>query len=235
MFADVHHHLLWGVDDGPKTFEETQQMIYEMVQEDVQYVIATAHATPGRVRFPAETYFEHLRQAQQWCAANGLEVMIYPGSEIFYTSNTARLLREGQIPTLAQGRWVLVEFSPEAPYERLKEAARTLGMAGYNVLFAHVERYRCLRNLKRMAELHDNYDVTMQMNASTVLAKKRFWEKGRFRKIITSGWIDMIATDAHNTTTRRCCMAECYEALKQEYGWETAEELCVEGPKLVWN
>ena len=108
-------------------------------------------------------------------------------------------------------------------------------MAGYNVLFAHVERYRCLRNLKRMAELHDTYDVTMQMNASTVLEKKRFWEKGRFRKIITSGWIDMIATDAHNTTTRRCCMAECYEALKQEYGRETAEELCVEGPKLVWN
>ena len=87
MFADVHHHLLWGVDDGPKTFEETQQMIYEMVQEDVQYVIATVHATPGRVRFPAETYFKHLRQAQQWCTAKGLEVMIYPGSEIFYTSN----------------------------------------------------------------------------------------------------------------------------------------------------
>lgn len=235
MFVDVHQHFLWGVDDGPKSFEETQQMLREMARQGVSAAIATAHATPGRREFPLTTYRQHLYEAQAWCRGKGLDLELYPGAEIFYTSNTPRLLHEGQVPTLAQTRWVLVEFAPAAPYERLVEAARNLGIAGYNVLVAHVERYKCLRHGDRIRELRERYEVNMQMNAATLLTRHTPWEEHWIRKVIRAGWIDMLATDAHNTTTRPCCMEAGYEALEAKFGRETAWQLCVEGPASIWN
>ena len=45
-FIDMHNHLLWGLDDGAKTFEETM-LLCEMMQElGVTSAITTPHRSP---------------------------------------------------------------------------------------------------------------------------------------------------------------------------------------------
>ncbi|MBP7938300.1 MAG: hypothetical protein KAZ65_01710, partial [Clostridia bacterium] len=75
-------------------------------------------------------------------------------------------------------------------------------------------------------ELREDYGVDMHMNANTVLMKKGFFADRWSRKMLDEGYIDCIATDAHNTTSRPCRMRECFEKLKASYGVEAAEELC---------
>lgn len=233
MFVDIHHHLIYGLDDGPKTAEQTHDMLRAAHEDGITHIVATPHATPGRDAFPITTYLSRVEEARSWCQEVNLPINIYTGAEILYTQDTPRLLCQGQIPTLAQTRSVLVEFLPRAPYEQLRGAARTLGNAGYDVIFAHVERYACLRKMARMEELRDEYRIGMQMNASTVCEKQGFFEDRWIRKVIGAQMIDFVATDAHNTGTRRCSMKKCFDALKRQFGEVTARRLCIDNPMEI--
>lgn len=225
-FVDIHHHLIYGVDDGARTLEDMQQMILRAVEENVGDIVCTSHITPGENPFPEERYMRHLQEAQSWCEEKSLPVKIHPGCEILYTDVSARLVQEGKIPTLAGSRFVLVEFLPGDDYKRFCDAARTFGMAGYSVIFAHVERYQALRNHNRMRQLREEYGVYMQMNTNTVISKKGFFEDRWIRKTLDAGLIDCVATDAHNASSRPCSMRACYDVLKTRYGEAAAEDMC---------
>ena len=45
-FADLHQHVLWGLDDGPQTSEQMRVLLRQDVEEGIQLVFATAHAYP---------------------------------------------------------------------------------------------------------------------------------------------------------------------------------------------
>ena len=208
MFVDIHHHLIYGVDDGAQTWEDTQKMILRAVDEGITDIVCTSHATPGITPFPTEKYLAHFAQAQQWCSENQLPITLHTGCEILYTDASPHLLKEGHYPSLAETWTVLVEFSGDVPYSRMCEAARLFGNAGFTVIFAHVERFDPMRNFKHVRELREEYGVYMQMNANTVLMKKGFFADRWTRKMLDEGYIDCIATDAHNTTSRPCRMRE---------------------------
>lgn len=223
---DVHHHLIYGMDDGAQTGQDMCRMIARAHLDGVQHIIATPHAEPGQQPFDYEKYLRRLGEAQRWIARQGYSVKLHPGCEVFYTDAAVRLLSEKRIPTMAGSDTVLVEFSPAAPYTLLKDAARRLQNAGYQPVFAHVERYRCLGRTAHLRELHDEYHVLMQMNASTILNKLPFLRERWKIRALESGWIDLAATDAHNTTTRPCRMQACYHALHELLGRAQAEKLC---------
>lgn len=226
MFVDIHHHLIHGVDDGARSFDDTQKMILRAIDQGIDAIVCTSHATPGIRPFPTETYLAHFEDAKRWIAEENLPMTLYTGSEILYTDASARLLREGQYPTLAETWNVLVEFTPDADFNRLCEAARLLGNAGFTVIFAHVERYQPLRNLSNVKVLREDIGVYMQMNANTVTTKKGFFTDRWTRKMLDEGWVDCIASDAHNLTSRPCNFRLCYEMLRERYGQETAEDMC---------
>lgn len=46
-FVDIHHHLLYGMDDGPKGIEEMEAMIEAAYSDGIRIIIATPHASPG--------------------------------------------------------------------------------------------------------------------------------------------------------------------------------------------
>ena len=225
-FVDMHHHLVYGVDDGPRGFEDMQQMILRAVNQQVSDIVCTSHATPRGHSFPKELYLRHLERAREWIAQEGIPMRLYTGCEVLYGDHSVRQLKEEMFPTLAGTDNVLVEFTPDTDFDRLCEAARLLGNAGYSVVFAHVERYQTLRNLKHVQKLREEYGVYMQMNANTVTTKKGFFFDRWVRHMLDEGHIDCVATDAHNVTTRACNMRLCYEMLKERYGREAALDMC---------
>lgn len=225
-FVDLHHHLIYGVDDGAQSAEDMQKMIRRAAEEGVTEIVCTSHATPGVEPFPMETYLARLEEARAFIKAEGIDMRLHTGCEVLYTDASARLMREGHFPKLAESDVVLVEFSPDATFSRLCEAASSIGMAGSAVLFAHVERYDALRSLKNVRKLRDEFGVYMQMNTNTVLTKKGFFTERWVRKMLEGGYIDCVATDAHNLSSRRCKMRKCYDALAEKYGDEFAQELC---------
>lgn len=217
MFIDIHNHLIYGVDDGPKTFATTQKMLAAACRDKVEQIITTPHITPGIREFPMKTYREHLKQAQEWCEENELPIALHSGSEILYTQATARMLDDGRVPTLCDTPYVLVEFLPTDSYHRLTHAADELCGAGYQPIFAHVERYECLKHADQIRELREQYRVQIQVNAGTMLEKMGFFRRRRLMKLFREDLVDYLSTDSHNLNTRRTCMRACRKAMLERF------------------
>lgn len=225
-FMDIHHHLAYGVDDGPKNFREMQKMIKHAAREGIGTIIATPHVTPGVRRFHSDEYRKALADARAYCSEKGIELEILEGCEILYTDQTPRLLEEGQIPTLAGTDFVLVEFSPDVRYSRLREALDRIVCKGYRPVIAHTERYRCLTNWPpRARKLKRELDVFFQVNCSSIV-KSKGWLVRRFLRImLEEHLIDALGTDAHNMSSRKANMRAAWKALKYEYGSSYAKYL----------
>ena len=230
---DIHHHLIHGVDDGAQTFEQTQAMICSCVENGIYGVITTPHAVPGQVFFDIPRYSEHFRMAQEWIREKKLKIALYPGAEIFYTSDTLRMLDAGRIPTLNNTRYVLLEFGLKVSFETLLSVAEELTEADYKPVFAHVERYSCLNSSGHIRKLREQYGVLMQMNANTVLHTGSIWRQLKIKRLLQKGLIDVVASDAHNLHSRPCRMAQAYQKLSELCGTEAAQNLFVENPEHI--
>ncbi|MBP3411354.1 MAG: hypothetical protein J6M10_10215, partial [Clostridia bacterium] len=116
-------------------------MLEKAAEDNIGRIVATPHVTPGVKRFDRDQFDRALRDARRYCDENGLDIELYEGCEILYTSQTASFLLDGRIPTMADTDYVLVEFSPDVRFERFKEAMDSLLGYGYLPIVAHVERY----------------------------------------------------------------------------------------------
>ncbi len=225
MFTDMHHHLVYGVDDGARTLEGMQRLIRDAQANQITRLITTPHVTPGQVPFDFDAYQAHLEEARAYCAQEGFALELYTGAELLYTPDTPRLLREGRAPTLANSRFALIEFSPDDPYAHLLEAAQRVAGAGFVPVFAHVERYACLHKISQLQSLRQQYNVRIQVNARTVLHKHGFFRQRWIDRLFREGAVDYIASDAHDLPERHCRMLQCYEKLADCLGEDTARRL----------
>ena len=225
MFIDIHHHLIYGVDDGAQTFEGTEKMIRQAVENQVHAIITTPHIIPGQEPFDFDAYKAHLAETRQYLNAEGIGLTLYTGSEVLYTSNTAYLLSEGRVPTLAGTRYLLLEFLPDDELDRLMKAGTTVAGMGYIPIYAHVERYECLKKADHIRRLRDECDGLVQVNANTVLRKHSFFRQRFIRRLFENELVDFIATDSHDLPGRDNRMAEAFKQLSALYGENTAHAL----------
>lgn len=225
-FMDIHCHILYGMDDGAKNRKMMYAMLRRAAAQGISRIVATPHATPGVHRFDREQYVKAVQEAVEYCRAEGLDIAIYEGCEILYTTQTCRLLQEGKVPTLAGTERVLVEFSPGIRYDELCDALDDLQHNGFLPVIAHVERYRCLAVWPSRAEkIKQQMNIYFQMNCNTLLTKGDFFERRFVKRMLKKQMIDAIATDAHNTTTRKQQMQAAWRVVKRDYGASYATRL----------
>ena len=225
-FTDIHHHLLYGLDDGAKDARMMYAMLRVAAEQRIARIVATPHVTPGVHRLRMEQYERALEDAREYSQRRALGIEILPGAEILYTDQTCPLLQEGKIPTLAGTNRVLVEFSPDVKFERIYGALEQICASGYVPIVAHVERYTCLeRSIARANQIKDELNVLYQMNCSTILEPPTFFRKRFARRMLEMEQIDAVATDAHDITSRAAEMRRAWAELKEEYGSEYAHRL----------
>lgn len=230
-FVDIHHHVLPGLDDGPETERDAEAMIGAAQENGIAALVATPHMYPGRSPFDTDKYSAAVQWAQRYCATNYTQLRILPGAEVYYTESTPRYLAERRIPTLAGTRYVLIEFDPVVQYRFVKQATEQVLSAGYWPVIAHVERYLdLLKHPSQIAALRSIGEVRFQMNAQSLMCSPLL--SFACHRLLRAHLIDYIATDAHNTKSRRVILGDCAAKLGPKYG-EYAQQLLVDNPRAL--
>lgn len=227
-FVDIHTHILPDIDDGAEDWEQTKRMLRLQAEEGVTDIIATPHFDLENNRQSSERIQELTGQANQAARELSLEITVHPGSEVLFSPEIPEAYRRGEIPTLAQSRYLLVEFFPRSSYQEIREGIRELCLQGAIPIIAHIERYECLMNqYDRLFEL-EKIGALMQMNGRSLLGK--LWDKRvrMCRKLVTNGFIHFLGSDCHNETERPPKMQAVYEAVKNSCGEELAKALARE-------
>ena len=233
-FADLHQHVLWGLDDGPQTSEQMRALLRQDVEEGIQLVFATAHAYPKLRAFDLALYRERLAEANACCESEGWPLRVVPGCEIHYCDSVPDLLTAGKLPALGNSRHVLIEFDHNAALSQIGEAADSLYRAGFQPVLAHVERYqRLVCSPERAMDMREEYGLLFQMNCETVLHPRGFRERRFVKRMLASCAIDAIATDAHDAIHRPARMKAAYRKIAKEQGMDYAERLVSLGLKLM--
>ncbi len=221
---DIHSHILPRLDDGARDMEDTIETLKEAVRQKVRGMIATPHFHPGRYFTEADQVRESLKAVQAECRRRELKIRLYPGHECYYYSGLIDDLRAGRALTMADSRYVLVEFSPDCLYSYMLQGLEKLWMAGYRPILAHFERYSCLADREKLLNLKQK-GVLLQLNLSRLQEKETFFRKNPWGKLVREGTADFLATDCHGIYFRPMDAEKAFPWIKKNLSPERQKEI----------
>lgn len=227
---DIHSHIIFDVDDGPKTLEDSRRLLEESYRQGVRTIISTSHRRKGMFETPEEKIAANFKQVQALAKQVADDLTVLYGAEIYYTSDILKKLEEGTFPSLGGTKYVLIEFSMNTPYKDIHSALGNVIRLGMTPVVAHIERYHCLENDEdRVSELI-NMGCYMQVNSSNILKPKLFGDRYKFMKkrvqfFLERDLVHFVASDMHNLDDRPPYMQKAYQIVAKKYGAARAEEL----------
>jgi len=232
--ADVHFHLLPGVDDGPASLEESVGLAQLAVGDGSTTVVATPHfrdIDPSEL----EGRVEQLRCALR---AEDVPLTVMAGAELAY--HDVAHATDCDLARIAQGpqdaRWLLLEAplpDTSGTAVDLAHAAAELRARGYDVLIGHPERSPALCADEDIIRAELEAGSLMQVNAGSLLGRHTAADRARALELLRRGQATMVASDAHNVTRRPALSAALRELLRVAIPEPAARGLIDYAPRLA--
>ena len=235
---DIHSRIVFDVDDGPKTIEDSRALLEESYRQGVRTIISTSHRRKGMFETPEAKIEENFKQVQELAKEIADDLTILYGAEIYYTSDILDKLEQGKIPRLADSQYALIEFSMITPYKEIHTALSNVLRLGVTPVVAHIERYHCLENDEKKVRDLINMGCYTQINSSSVLKPKLFGDTYKFMKkraqfFLEKDLVHFVASDMHNLDPRPPYMQEAYQIISKKYGESHAEQLFRKNQELL--
>lgn len=218
--VDLHCHLLPLVDDGPASVEQALRLAEQAANEGVTRIIATPHlfhpqfeTTDVDVRLTVAELNVLLKQ-------RNIPITVYPGHEVRLTGELIEEVKTGVTLSLADSRYLLVEFPSTGIPSYARQVFAELISDGYIPVIAHPEKNKAIiQNPMLLFDLISNGAISQVTCAS--LIGKYGKDVQRFAvALLENGLAHLLASDAHHLEKRPFYWSECRKFLAQELeGW----------------
>jgi len=224
---DMHNHILFGVDDGAKTIENSMALLKEEIKRGVTHIVFTPHYKYKSVELDMEKVSDNFKVLKEIVANEKLNVELYLGNEIYFDSNFYEVLEKGKFNTLAGSDYILIEFNliniPKNAVEMCYEAR----IKGYVPIIAHVERYNFLYNDEQLLKDILNEGALLQVNASTIVNKESKESNKFVNFLLKNELVSFIASDLHNMEARGFYLDEAFRKIKKTCSDSYADKIFV--------
>lgn len=231
-FADVHCHLLPGVDDGARTMEESLRLLRMEYEQGVRTVLLTPHYRRGYFETMRDTVQQRFEELKRCASEEGLQIELHLGCEFYRISEMQAMLDADSRFRIAGTKYVLLEFTPNDLPDTIWRHTGDLLIAGYRPVIAHAERYRALRDLTLVRRLVDA-GAYLQVNGGSILGWNGFGTKRFCWKLIREQYVHLIGSDAHDPDRRIPCIGPCAAYLERKLGAEETRRLLMENPEAM--
>ena len=108
---DFHTHILYGIDDGANTIEESINILSFLSNNGVKNVFLTPHYVQNS-RFNANNRKKKsiFNKLQKEVIKNNININMYLGNEVYINDNIVELIKKNEIMTLNDSKYILIEI-----------------------------------------------------------------------------------------------------------------------------
>jgi protein-tyrosine phosphatase len=227
---DIHHHLLWGVDDGASSLENSVAMARLAAADGISHVVCSPHAN-GTYAYDPRVIADKIRELQWNLEREAIPLKLGHGCDFHmsYENIQEAKLYPAKYSINGLG-YLLVEIPDYGISRGLTEIFYQLQLAGLTPILTHPERNPTLQTDRTRMMDWLRGGVLVQVTAGSVMGRMGKHAERMAHDLLANRWVHFLATDAHNTSSRPPKMKEAFELVAQKYAPEYAHLLCVSNP-----
>jgi protein-tyrosine phosphatase len=232
---DIHHHLLWGMDDGASNLETSVAMAKAAAADGISHIVCSPHAN-GTYAYEPWVIRDKIAELQRLLDRDAIAVKLGGGCDFHmsYENVQEAKLDPGKFSINGSG-YLLVEIPDYGISPGLTEIFYQLQLAGLIPILTHPERNPTLQaDRPRMMDWLRG-GVLVQVTAGSVVGRMGRHAERMAHDLLADRWVNFLATDAHNTTSRPPKMREAFDVVAKKYGPEYAHLLCVSNPLAAFT
>lgn len=223
--ADIHCHLLAGLDDGPRTDDDALAMCRLAYEDGTRIIAAGAHQneqypdnTPDRLRLAAQRLAKQLIDHQ-------IPLTTFPSAEVMVHPDIESSWRQKQLLSIAdRGHYLLIEM-PHSLFVDLRELVERLRQAGARPILAHPEKTPELLLGDGAIEELVQAGCLVQVSAKSVTEPPDRRTQRALKDWFGRGIVHFLGSDGHSPRRRPPKMADAYQQITHWSGARIADQV----------
>jgi protein-tyrosine phosphatase len=228
---DLHCHLLWGLDDGCRSPDETLEAARALCSLGYSEAAPTPHAQARYAGGDAMLSRDRLAEARELLDAGGVGLALHPGAENIVGAEMFASLELRAVRGLGDpGRYVLFEvpFQERAP--ALPEVVARLRASGRTPVVAHPERCAEFEQFGRAAEVV-RMGAVLQLNLGALTGRHGRGAREVAERFLDDGLYALACTDLHSPEGAEEWIGDALDTLAERAGAACLRRLCEENPQ----
>ena len=190
---DLHNHIIYGIDDGAKDYQRSLNLLKNLESSGVREIVLTPHYIIGsNYNSNNKIKKEILTDLQK-----KTNIKLYLGNEVYIDDLIIEYIKNGEISTINNSNYLLVELPLSEKLECSKDILFQLRNNGIIPIIAHPERYHYI-DLK---ELVTYVEMGCLLQGNITSLGKKYGKKAQknLELLLRKNMIHVLGTDIHNS------------------------------------
>src|SRR5277367_3137879 len=189
---DIHHHLLWGLDDGSTSLENSVEMARIAAADGITHVVCTPHAN-DQYAYDPRLIAEKIEILQYKLDAAGVAVKLGRGCDFHMSYDNIQDAKADPARFSINGLgYLLVELPDYGLSQALTETFYQLRLAGLTPILTHPERNATLiADHNRMADWMRG-GLLVQVTAGSVLGNMGKAAHRMAHELLENRWVHFL-------------------------------------------
>ena len=219
--VDLHTHILFGVDDGPRELATSLRMLKAQAEQGVDAVVLTPHFYRHREHLPDFLERRHAawNRLQEHLTEDLPQVIL--GAEVTWVPNLADCDHLGRL-CIGNTKHMLLEL----PFTKwdvslANQIYDLMGRTGITPILAHLERYVQDQRAEILEEIL-SLELPVQISSTPLL---HLTTRGKCMKLLRNCG-HVLASDCHDPVRRKPDLAEGMAVIRKKLGPAAARDFC---------
>ena len=232
---DIHSHLLYGIDDGSKSIEDSVEIIGELSKIGYTDIILTPHyISHSKYSSSRDNNLILLNNLKGALNKGNIKVNLYLGNEIYINHHISDLIESGEISSLNDSKYLLIELPMDGEYNYI-DVFEDLIYDGYKVVLAHPERYHAFqRDFEKIYELEE-IGVYFQCNIESILGSYGKGAIKMVKRMYKEKKVSFLATDIHHKKKDYGKFERAKKKIRKYLSSDELDDLLVKNPSKIIN
>lgn len=194
-YMDCHTHILWGVDDGARTQEESQEIIDGLRNLGFCGAWCTPHIMAGTPDNIPSRLKEKFEEALSTLSLDNFDLRL--AAEYMLDEQFLKKI-DSEAPLTYDGQHLLIELSQVALPLNWQDMIFQIQLRGYTPVLAHPERYCNLLSQADLLTLHEDA-VEFQLNLSSLTGQRGKNVQKTAERLLKANTYTWLGSDSHRS------------------------------------